>query len=52
VVYTHYPNLLQKVALDICSFICQAPRPRDSEETFSVFESRLPPVTTSLTTQR
>jgi len=35
-----------------CLFICQGTRPGNSKETYSVFESSCPPVTTSLTTQR
>jgi len=38
--------------LGTCSFICQDTSTRSSEVTFFVFRVKLPPVTTSLTTQK
>jgi len=36
----------------VARLFSKLPRPRDSEVTFVVFESKLPPVATSLTTEK
>jgi len=42
---------LISLGLDTHLFV-KVPQPEDSEGTFSIFRVKLPPVTTSLTTQR
>jgi len=38
--------------LVLAHLFVKVPRPEDSEGTFSIFESKMPPVITSRTTQR